>query len=248
MSNNFSEKKLVISIIFILIVIYQIFPYAVSIQAQSDSWKEYYDHEIELKYDTPTKLAETSISSDNFFEVWGILSFTIRANFSSNNGTIWLQNQNEETIWKEALNNPFDKHISGNESSKQYSLWANSSTLGTDTLYYSFYYEVFHGPNIGAIIITIFLLSIPGIICVILIGMRKSKDSRRRKKEPRAVSTALRIGETLQKKYEVKHPEKAKRVLEDKSKMKKIKTCPKCGAINVDIDDDFCRECGFKFR
>ena len=191
-----------------------------------------YDDEIQLDYGIPIQISEVSAPSSNIFVGFAILGLQFRANFSNNNCSIWINDQNELTIWKASLNGTINSYISVNDSSiDYYSLWANSSTLGTHTLYYTFMPEIFRAGNVGLIVIMIVLPIFITIIIVLAIV---------RKKEPLTVRVAKRITERMRLKYEAKHPKKV-------AKKERI-FCPKCGAKARDHTDNFCKKCGTKLR
>ncbi|MBA7651400.1 hypothetical protein ES703_59219 [subsurface metagenome] len=217
--------KFSVNFLLIQLIILSIFQGVIN--AQTD-----YDDEIQLDYGIPIQLSEVSVPPSTIFEGYGILGFHLSANFSYNNGSIWINDQNEYTIWKTSLNVSFNIYIDVNDSSiEYYSLWANSSTLGTNMLYYSFRPEIFHAGNVGLIIAIIVTPIIITIIIVVAIV---------RKKEPHSVRVATRIVERMKLKYEAKHPEKV-------AKKERI-FCPKCGAKAQDHNDNFCKECGFKLK
>ena len=117
----------------------------------------------------------------------------INADFSNNSGLIWINDQKEATIWKGYLNETIQKYIDVNNTSiRKYSLWANSSTLGNNTLYYSFRAETFHGPALGTIITVIAIFTTIGVgITLIYYKVRK--------KEPASVRFAVKVTERLKK-------------------------------------------------
>jgi len=193
-------------------------------QAQLD-----YDHEVELEYGVPTLISEVSVPPSNNFR-----GLYLKANFSENNGSIWINDQNNETIWKDYLNGTIENIIDVNSSSiRSYSLWANSSTLGNGTLYFTFRARIFVAENFGLGFLIVLLPII--IIGIIIYGIITWK-----KKEPHSVRVALRIVERMKLKYEAKHPEKVAK--------KESIFCPKCGAKAQDHSDNFCKECGFKLK
>ena len=139
-------------------------------QAESD-----YDHEVELEYGVPTLISEVSVRPGDKFSVLEIGGFYLKANFSNNNGSIWINDQNNETIWRDYLNEIIEKYIDVNSSSiLRYSLWANSSTLGNETLYFTFFAEIFSGHNFGLGVLIVFVPIIIGIvICGAIFGKKK---------------------------------------------------------------------------
>lgn len=198
-------------------------------QAQLD-----YDHEVELEYSVPTLISEESVPPGNIFGGQIIGSLYLKANFSENNGSIWINDQNNATIWKDYLNSTIENNIDVNSSSiRSYSLWANSSILGNATLYFTFRAIIFHAENFGLGILIVLLPII--IIGIIIFGVITWK-----KKEPHSVRVAMRIVERMKLKYEAKHPEK----VPQKEKI----LCPKCGAKAQNHMDNFCKECGFKLK
>jgi len=139
-----------------------------------------YNDEIELEYGIPTQLSEISIPFSTTFEVWGIMQFYLSANYSYNNGSIWINDQNENRIWEHDLNEAFEVNINLNGSSmRYYSLWVNSSTLGNNTLYYTFIPRIFHEGNIGLIIIIITVFIMP-ILIIILIAIERKGEKKNR--------------------------------------------------------------------
>ncbi|MHA1192316.1 MAG: zinc ribbon domain-containing protein [Promethearchaeota archaeon] len=191
-----------------------------------------YDDEIELQYGISVKLTEVSLSPNNIFGGSFISGFYIRANFSSNNGSIWINDQNDTKIWENHLNETFELFLDVNSTSiRNYSLWVNSSTTGNNTLYYTFKPEIISIGNIGLIVILIFLPII--ITIIIVVGIV-------RKKEPHSVRVAKRITERMFLKFEAKHQEKLAK--------NKMKFCSKCGAKVQDDNNSFCIDCGSKLR
>ena len=217
--------KFSVNFLLIQLIILSIFQGVINVQAD-------YDDEIQLDYGIPTQLSEVTAPSSNIFAGYGIVGFYLTANFSYNNGSIWINDQNEYTIWKASLNGTIDIDIGVNDSSiSYYSLWANSSTLGTHTLYYTFRPNIFRAGNVGLIVMIITLPIIITIIVIVAIV---------RKKEPHSVRVAKRITERMRLKFEAKHHEK---------EVKKERIfCPKCGAKAQDHTDNFCKECGFKLK
>ncbi len=141
-------------------------------QAESD-----YDHEVELEYGVPTLISEVSVPPGDKFSVLMIGGFYLKANFSNNNGSIWINDQNNETIWIDYLNEIIEKYIDVNSSSiLRYSLWANSSTLGNETLYFTFLPTIYSGHNFGLGVLIVFVPIIIGIvICGAIFGKKKSE-------------------------------------------------------------------------
>ena len=199
-------------------------------QAQFD-----YDHEVELEYGIPTLISEVSVPPGNIFSAQIIGSLYIKANFSENNCSIWINDQNNATIWKDYLNGTIENNINVNSSSiRSYSLWANSSTLGNRTLYFTFSARIFVAENFGlGILIVLLPIMIVGIIIFGIINWKK-------KKEQHSVRVAMRMVERMKLKYYTKHPEK----VPQKEKI----FCQKCGAKAQDHSDNFCKECGFKLQ
>jgi len=199
-----------------------------------------YDKEIELEFGVPIQISEVSVPKGNIFEGYDILGFFLTTNFSNNNGSIWINNQNEELIWRGDLNQTIEIYIDVNESSiRKYSLWANSSTLGNNTLYFTFRPEIFHAGNIGLIVV---IISIP-IIIIVIIVIEKGRT-----KESRSVRFAKRIGERMAIKYEDKYQEKVKKIFGDRFQKKGIKFCPNCGIKVRHQLDKFCTECGSELK
>ena len=184
-----------------------------------------YDEEIELEYGIPTKLSEISVPSSNDFESYAITGFAIYTNFSNNTGSIWINDIDNETVWSDQLNETIGVYINATDTSiKQYSLWANSSTLGNNTLYYTFRPDIFHAGNFGLIIL---IVSIPIIIIIAVVIVL------RRKKEPHSVRVGKNIVRRMAITYEEKHKKREENV------------CPKCGFKIEKGDDKHCTECGF---
>ena len=184
-----------------------------------------YDEEIELEFGIPTQLSEVSVPSNNLFGSYGITGFSLHANFSNNTGSIWINDINNVTIWGNKLNDTIEISINVNNTSiKQYSLWANSSTLGNNTLYYTFIPDIIHAGNIGIFVVIIFIPTV--IIAIIVIVIR-------RKKEPHSVRVAKNIVRRMAISYEEKHKKREENV------------CPKCGFKIEKGDDMHCTECGF---
>ena len=206
--------------------------FQVTAQPNSD-----YDEKIELEYGIPTKLSEISVPSSNNFESYAITGFAIYTNFSNNTGSIWINDIDNETVWSDQLNETIGVYINATDTSiKQYSLWANSSTLGNNTLYYTFRPDIFHAGNFGLIIL---IVSIPIIIIIaVVIGLVKKKKSR-------SVRFATRIGERMSIKYQDKYQERMGKILNRKNKNLVLKLCPKCGFKIKERDDKYCSECGF---
>ena len=141
-------------------------------QAESD-----YDHEVELDYGVPTLISEVSVPPSDKFSVYMIGGFYLKANFSNNNGSIWINDQNNETIWRDYLNEIIDTHINVNSSSiLRYSLWANSSTLGNEILYFTFLPTIYSGHNFGLGVLIVFVPIIIGIVIVGVIFGKKKKE------------------------------------------------------------------------
>lgn len=201
-----NKTILLFYIIFFLIFINFSFQNLTHVHAQIYN----YDDEIELQYGISVKLTEVSLPPNNIFGGSVISGFYIRANFSSNNGSIWINDQNDTKIWENHLNETFELFLEVNSTSiRNYSLWANSSTTGNNTLYYTFRPTIFSFDNFGLIVIPIFLIFLPIIITIIIVvGIV-------RKKEPYSVRVAKRIGERMALKLEAKHQEKIAKKKED---------------------------------
>jgi len=199
-----------------------------------------YNNEVELEYGVPTLISEVSVPPGNIFGGQFITGLYLKANFSENNGSIWINDQNIETIWKDYFNETIERNIDTNSSSiRKYSLWANSSTLGNNTLYFTFSPMIVHADNIGLLVVIIVL----PIIIIVIIAIGKG-----RKKESRSVRFARKIGERLAIKYEDKYQEKVTKIFGDRFKIRKKKLCPKCGSEIKNLGDNFCEECGFKLK
>ena len=138
---------------------------------------EDYDHEVELEYGVPSLISEVSVPPGDKFSVLEIGGFHLKANFSNNNGSIWINDQNNETIWRDYLNETIETNINVNSSSiLRYSLWANSSTLGNETLYFTFFAEIYSGHNFGLGVLIVFVPIIIGIvICGVTCGKKKKE-------------------------------------------------------------------------
>ena len=139
-------------------------------QSQSD-----YESEVQLEYGVLTLLSEVSVPSGTIFGGSIIHGFYIEANFSFNNGSIWITNLNGEIIWQDFFDEYIEVsiHLNGS-SSKKYSLWANSTTSGTITLYYTFRSEIIHASNMGLAVLIIFLPII--IVIIIVVEKRRKKE------------------------------------------------------------------------
>jgi len=138
---------------------------------------EDYDHEVELEYGIPTLISEVSVPPGDKFSVLMIGGFYLKANFSNNNGSIWINDQNNETIWIDYLNEIIETNINVNSSSiLRYSLWANSSTLGNETLYFTFLPTIYSGHNFGLGVLIVFVPIIIGIVIVGVIFGKKKRE------------------------------------------------------------------------
>lgn len=232
----FCKITVSISLIVVIILSNCVFLSIIHVHAQSNS---YYDQEIELEYGVSTQLSEVSVPSSNIFQSSSISGFSLYANFSNNSGTIWINDINNETIWSDQLNESIEIYINVNDTSiRQYRLWANSSTLGYNTLYYTFRPDIIHAGN-WSIIVIIFIPII--IIVAIVIGLV-------RKKESRSVRFAKKIGERMAIKYEAKFQKRNEKKLDLKHKNKEIKLCPNCGFKIKERHDEYCTECGFRLK
>lgn len=204
-------------------------------QSQSD-----YENEIQLEYGVPMLLSEVSVPSNTIFSGSIINGFYIVANFSNNNGSIWINNFNEEIVWLNFLYENIETFINLNgSSSNKYSLWGNSTTLGDNTLYYTFRPEIIYFDNIGLAVLIILL---PIIIIIIFIV------EKRRKGDSRSVSFAKKVGERLALKLENKNQGKLTRILRYKSRIEKKAVCPKCSVKITNLANKFCKDCGYKLR
>ena len=231
--SSFRSKRLHKTILFFHIIFFLIF-INFSFQNLTHVHAQIYDYddEIELQYGISVKLTEVSLSPNDDFEGSFFSGFYIKANFSSNNGSIWINDQNDTKIWENHLNEMFELYLDVNSTSiRNYSLWANSSTPGNNTLYYTFRPEITFFGSMGLLVILIFLPII--ITIIIVVGIV-------RKKEPHSVRVAKRITERMFLKYEAKHQEKLSK--------KKMKFCPKCGAKVQDDNNNFCIDCGSELR
>ncbi|MFW9942386.1 MAG: zinc ribbon domain-containing protein [Candidatus Thorarchaeota archaeon] len=209
----------------------------IHVHAQSNS---YYDQELELEYGIPTQLSSVKVPADNIFESHAISGFFLSVNFSNNSGIIWINDINNETIWSDHLNESFEIYIKINNTSiRQYRLWANSSTLGNNTLHYTFSPNIIHAGN-WAIIIAIFF--IPAIIVVVIVTALV------RKKKPHSVRIAERITKRMALKYQNKYQGIGGKYINKKQRNLMPKLCPKCGYEIKNQDDKFCSECGFMVK
>jgi len=228
---NFCRNVLIIHFLFLSVINLSLNQGIGNLQAiqQSDLG---YENEFELKYGIPIQLSEVSVPSSTMFEVWVITDFYLSANYSYNNGSIWINDKNEIKIWEHDLNEFFEVHISLNDSSmRYYILWANSSTLGNNTLYYTFRTHILHEDNVSLIIILITVFIMP-ILIIILIAREKG-----RKKESRSVRFAKKIGERMALRFENKY----QKILAKKSSI----YCSKC-RFKAQDSENFCKKCGFK--
>jgi len=244
---KFCEVTILIQIIILVVVNSLFFPGVIYVQAlihsefqqsQSD-----YENEIQLEYGVPTLLSEVSVPSSTIFGGSIITGFYIEANFSNNNGSIWINDQNEEKIWKNHLNQTIETNFRLNNTSiKKYSLWAISSTLGNNTLFFTFRAEIIHLDNFGLVVLVVFIIFIPIIIIVIIVIEKgRTKDSR-------SVRFAKKVGERLSIKYEDKYHEKVAKIFGDKFKRKGKNFCPKCGVEIKTMQNRFCSECGIRLQ
>jgi hypothetical protein len=217
---NVWRISLVFSFAFSIILSNYPFSSLIYVYGQPNS---YYDQEIELAYGIPTQLSNVSVPADNIFESHSITGFSLSANYSNNSGIIWINDSNNETIWSDQLDEAFEIYIKINNTSiRRYSLWANSSALGNNTLYYSFRPDIIHAGN-WAIIIVIFF--IPFIVVAALVIALLSK------KKPHSVRFAEKIVDRMATKYQ-------------KHRITVPKLCPECGNKIRKQDDKFCSECG----
>ncbi|MFX1281850.1 MAG: hypothetical protein ACFFA3_21045 [Promethearchaeota archaeon] len=133
-----------------------------------------YEHEIEIEYGIPTEISEVSVSRGNIFGGSIITGLFIRANFSSNNASIWVEDQFNDTIWQDFLNGTIERYVNVNSSSiRKYILWVNSTTVGNRTLYFTFRADIFMAENFG---LGIFLILLPIIIVFsIVFGIKYGK-------------------------------------------------------------------------
>ena len=116
-----------------------------------------------------------SVPSGTIFGGSIIRGFFIEANFSNNNGSIWITNLNGEIVWQDFLDEYIEAsiHLNGS-SSKKYSLWVNSTTPGNMTFYYTFRPEIIHASNMGLVVLIIFLPLI--IVVIIVVEKRRKKE------------------------------------------------------------------------
>ena len=244
---KFCEVTILIQIIILVVVNSLFFPGVIYVQAlihsefqqsQSD-----YENEIQLEYGVPTLLSEVSVPSSTIFGGSIITGFYIEANFSNNNGSIWINDQNEEEIWKNHLNQTIETNFRLNNTSiKKYSLWAISSTLGNNTLFFTFRAEMIHLDNFGLVVLVVFIIFIPIVIIVIIVVEKgRTKDSR-------SVRSAKKVGERLAVKFENKYKGKFTKLFGDKPIIKKVNSCPKCGIKITTVNDKYCKHCGFQLR
>ena len=91
--------------------------------------------------------------------------------------SIWIVNEINATIWKDNLNKTIQRHVDLNTTSiKCISLWANSSTLGINILYFTFepYTDVLYLGTPDYIGLVLLLIFIPvAIIIGIVYGKYK---------------------------------------------------------------------------
>ncbi|MFX0022095.1 MAG: hypothetical protein ACFE9S_07190 [Candidatus Hermodarchaeota archaeon] len=229
----FYPKVIIILLVAHLPLIVSLFHELLNVQAINARFVQQppldYDDEIELEFGIPTLISEVSVPPGNIFGGQIIEALYLRANFSNNNGSIWINNQYNDTIWQEYFNETIETTIQINSSSiRKYTLWANSSTIGNITIYFTFFSRTFVAENFGLGILLVLLPII--IIGAIIYGIVS-----RGKKEPHSVRVARRITERLALKYE--------------EKFKKGKFfCPKCGTQVQNHVDLYCKECGYKLR
>jgi len=244
---KFYEDMILILIIILVVVNSLFFPGGIYVQALNHSEFQQsqsdYENEIQLEYGVPTLLSEVSVPSSNIFGGSIITGFYIEANFSNNSGSIWINDQNEDKIWKDTLNHTIETNFGLNNTSiKKYSLWANSSTLGNNTLFFTFRAEMIHLDNFGLVVLVVFIIFIPIIIIVIIVIEKgRTKDSR-------SVRLGKKVGERLAVKLESKYKGKFTKLFGDKPIIKKLDVCPKCGVKITTVNDKFCKDCGFQLR
>jgi len=148
--------------------------------------------QVDLEFGIPTKVAEISY---NFSDNEDLRGIWIEGNFEGENGTIWINAENGTSIWQYYLNNSFYEYIE-NVPEQNYSLWANSSTLGNHTLYYDFSFniEAFHYPHPGefiAIILLITFLVASFAIPAIIITIKKWPQIKQEAKLPRTIERII---------------------------------------------------------
>lgn len=70
-----------------------------------------YDHEVELEYGIPTLISDVSVPPGTIFGGQFITGLYLKANFSNNNGSIWINDQNEKVIWKDYFYETIERNI-----------------------------------------------------------------------------------------------------------------------------------------
>ena len=240
---RFRRKTLLLDILSLLIFSTLLYQTVFNVQARKLDYLQVsdsnYENEIELEYGIPIEIvAEDSVPSSTILE-----GFYIRANFSSNNGSIWINDQNGDKIWNDTLSHTIETNVGLNNTSiKKYSLWANSSTLGNNTLFFTFRAQMIVLDNFGLMVPMLLIILIPIVIIVIIVVEKgRTKDSH-------SVRIAKRVGERLAVKFENKSKGKFTKLFRDKPIIKKVNGCPKCGIKIATVNDKFCKNCGFRLR
>ena len=240
---RFRRKTLLLDILSLLIFSTLLYQTVFNVQARKLDYLQVsdsnYENEIDLEYGIPIEIvAEDSVPSSTILG-----GFYIEANFSSNNGSIWIIDQNMDKIWEDTLNHTIETHVDLNNTSiKKYSLWAISSTLGNNTLFFTFRPSMIVLDNFGLMGPILLIILVPIIIIVIIvIGKGRTRDSH-------SVRIAKRVGERLAVKFENKSKGKFTKLFGDKPIIKKVNGCPKCGIKITTVNDKFCKNCGFQLR
>jgi hypothetical protein len=136
-----------------------------------------YEKDFEVSYGIPTMISEVSAPQDNLFNYYIPMSLNIQANFSSNNGTIWIKNLANKTMWEDYTNNTIEEIIRlHNNTSRAFSLWVNSSTAGNNTIFFTFELDLAYAHNFGLPVLIVFLPII--IIFAIYMGIRTGRKYR----------------------------------------------------------------------
>ncbi|MFX1236222.1 MAG: hypothetical protein ACFFAS_14155 [Promethearchaeota archaeon] len=115
---------------------------------------------MELEYGNPTILSTITESEENsVFSGKMISGLLVIANFSNNNGSLWIKDNNKITIWEaEFVNGTIFDDIFISDPSETYVLIANSSTLGINTLLYTFSAGYSYYTNIGLVFVILTII------------------------------------------------------------------------------------------
>jgi len=136
-----------------------------------------YENDFEVSYGIPTLISEVSAPTDNLFNYYIPMSLNIQANFSSKNGSIWINNGANKTIWEDYTNHTIEEIIRlSNETSRIFNLWVNSSTAGNNTIFFTFKLDLAYAHNFGLPVLIVFLP--PIIIFAIYMGLKTGKKYR----------------------------------------------------------------------